>query len=267
MNIRDIQNLHAQYAPHPVVIDLAGHVATAKAIPALPSPASSDGSSADGGRRSRALRYAKRLALAIAAAAVAGGAGMGAARLWASLHPVSHVTSAPAVTHTSPSVGASAPVQDTANEPARAQPLTSADFGGGGASNGLATVNAGELLRRLPSEKAAAPHGAPGREATDEAARAMVSPIHVPHAAENATPPVVASTPPAVSASSPRQERGTHEPAPAEQVQSAPRHVRHVVPHRARPANDTEASQPSPAMDRAAVPASAPGKASDVQLF
>ena len=265
MDLREIQNLHAQYASQPVVIDIGGQLGAAQAIPALPSPNRDDGhSTGAGGFSSAARRYAKPLALAVALVIIAGGAGIGGARLWARLQPgPQSVAAAPAT-----------PAASAHTAAATVQPLTSADFGASGASDGLATVNARELLQRMPP--AAAPavqafRSAPNAEATGDAARALAAPIHAPHApgaapavGSPAAAPASGTTTehePKRAAAAPHQGTAGGEPA------TEPRHLRHVPVHHTRPTTESTVSQVSSPNDRVTPPAAAPTKASDVQLF
>jgi hypothetical protein len=80
MDLREIQRLHAQFAPDTVTIDLTGQIA------ALPSPASErrDPSGSVGKRWSNAGPLVRRCTISIVAAAVLASAGVGAAVLYRS---------------------------------------------------------------------------------------------------------------------------------------------------------------------------------------
>jgi hypothetical protein len=155
MDLRDIQNLHAHYASQPVMIDIAGQVAAAQAIPALPSPDPSDSHARRSGRLvSATRRHAKPLALAAFLVVVAGAAGMGAARLWAIRHPMpQHAVAARTAVSAPPSAAVSQPDQVPASGPATVPPLTSADFGASVSSARPVTVNTGEVLGHAPPRK------------------------------------------------------------------------------------------------------------------
>lgn len=80
MDLREIQRLHAQFAPDTVTIDLTGQIA------ALPSPASErrEPSYGVGKRWSNAGPLVRRCTISLVAAAVLASAGVGAAVLYRS---------------------------------------------------------------------------------------------------------------------------------------------------------------------------------------
>jgi hypothetical protein len=230
VNIRDIENLHAQYAPQPVVIDLTGQVA---AIPALAAPASGDGPRAS--IRWPRLRFSKRAAHVV---------------------PVAQ-TLAPS----SP-----APVNAAPAHPPSASDLAVT----GGPQIGMASVDPRELLRQTakPAESARVADAPAIQAAATDEARAIASPIHAAHhepvqAASTITPP------PAPQSVAPVQKpQPVMEPAAVEhpQVQvpspapAATHHLHRVVAHASAAKTDTP---PQPDQDKPAAPA----RSGDVQLF
>src|SRR6516225_8856023 len=90
MDMREIQRLHAQFAPDSMVIDLPRQIA------ALPAPGdfSAEPKGNARARWTKAGPVVRRAVIAAAAAAVVGMAGMGAASLYTS-YPSSHPVAAP----------------------------------------------------------------------------------------------------------------------------------------------------------------------------
>ncbi|MFM0091597.1 hypothetical protein PQR46_32355 [Paraburkholderia sediminicola] len=287
MDIRQIQALHAQYSPHPVVIDIAGH---ASAMPALPAP--ERGPSPRFGREwnvngvAAKLRKAGRPALlCLAIATIAGGGGMSAAKIWRVMHdgaaapvyPVERAAAAPA----------QAPViSESAINAAPARPLTASDFGQQPAvTSALASVDPRSLVNGV--QKAAPTSGQAGDNATNSTlAQAAASSIHVQRPAPPAQPvvvqavaqaaPVAPSAPVRPTATAQAQQAVVPGPATASErtasaaeapaVRPVLRPIRHLNSHHATVA----ASEPpaTPAAPTQTAPAKAPAaKGGDVQLF
>jgi hypothetical protein len=259
VNIRDIENLHAQYAPQPVVIDLTGQVA---AIPALAAPVSGEGPRAS--IRWPRLRFSKRVTIVGAAAALTLGGGMGAARLWVALGRTG-------AAHVVPVAQTHAPSSPAPVNAAPARPLSASDLAVTGAPQiGMASVDPRELLRQTakPAESARVADAPAIQAAATDEARAIASPIHVAHhesvqAASTITPP------PAPQSVAPVQKpQPVMEPAAVEhpQVQvpspapAATHHLHRVVAHASAAKTDTP---PQPDQDKPAAPA----RSGDVQLF
>lgn len=287
MDIRQIQALHAQYSPHPVVIDIAGH---ASAMPALPAPESSAGPRFGRGWNvsgvAAKLRKAGRPALlCLAIAAIAGGGGMSAAKIWRVMHdgaaapvnPVDRAAAAPAQVPVTSESGINA---------APARPLTASDFGQQPAvTSALASVDPRSLENS--TQKAAPTGGQAGNNAANSTlAQAAASSIHAQRAATPAQPVVVQavtqlasvapSAPVRPTAPAPAQQAMVPAPAPASEraasaaeapaVRPVLRPIRHLSSHHAT----VTASEPSatPAAPTQTVPAKAPAaKGGDVQLF
>lgn len=287
MDIRQIQALHAQYSPYPVVIDIAGH---ASAMPALPAPERGRGPCF--GREwdvtgvAAKLRKAGRPALlCLAIAAIAGGGGMSAAKIWRVMHdgaaapinPVERVAAAPA----------QGPViSESAINAAPARPLTASDFGQQPAvTSGLASVDPRSLASS--AQKAAPTSGQVSDNATNSTlAQAAASSIHAQRA-ETPTQPVVAQAvaqAAGVAPTAPVRPTATAQaqqavaPAPATlsertassveapAVRPVLRPIRHLNSHHAT----VTASEPAatPAVPTQSAPAKAPAaKGGDVQLF
>ncbi|MFM0077219.1 hypothetical protein PQQ86_39405 [Paraburkholderia sediminicola] len=287
MDIRQIQALHAQYSPHPVVIDIAGH---ASAMPALPAP--ERGSSLGTGRGwnfsglSATLRKAGRPALlCLAIAAIAGGGGMSAAKIWrvmhdsaaAPVHLVEQATTAPAQASVT---------SESAINAAPARPLTASDFGQQPvAAPALASVDPRSLT--IHPETAASTGGNAADNPTSRTlAQAAASSIH---AQRPATPTQAVLVQPvaqdvAVAPSAPVRPTATAEaqqavvpaPAPASErtasAAEAPaarpvlRPIRHLSSHHAT--INTSEPPATPAAPTQTAPAKAPvAKGGDVQLF
>jgi hypothetical protein len=259
VNIRDIENLHAQYAPQPVVIDLTGQVA---AIPALAAPVSGEGPRAS--IRWPRLRFSKRVTIVGAAAALTLGGGMGAARLWVALGRTG-------AAHVVPVAQTHAPSSPAPVNAAPARPLSASDLAVTGEPQiGMASVDPRELLRQTakPAESARVADAPAIQAAATDEARAIASPIHAAHhepvqAASTITPP------PAPQSVAPVQKpQPVMEPAAVEhpQVQvpspapAATHHLHRVVAHASAAKTDTP---PQPDQDKPAAPA----RSGDVQLF
>ena len=289
MDIRQIQALHAQYTPQPVVIDIADHKA---AMPALPAPER-------GARRkwkfhamTAKLKKAGRPALVcVAIAALAGGGGMSAAKIWRVMHDSVAAPAHPVEQVVTASAQASVASESAINF-APARPLTASDFGHQpGTASALASVDARSLSIDAP--KAGSTGSKPSDSATDSTlARAAASSIHAQRpavSAQSAVAPTIAPTPTAtptqpatVAPAAPIQSRA--QPLPQTQRPAAPvtspaivraasnpqapapkpafRPIRHVTSHHVA-STAAEAPSTPPAAQQSA-PAT---KGGDVQLF
>ncbi|MFP3647071.1 hypothetical protein [Paraburkholderia sp. SIMBA_054] len=192
MDIREIQRLHAQFAPDSMVIDLPRQIA------ALPSP----GDFSEGARQSPLARIgqspehfaraklakagplARGAAIAVAAAAVLGMAGMGAASLYTSYRANHHDTAVVAqpekqAASKTPAAGAKlapafADIDATPAHPVSAAPtLSASDFASAG-SLGLTADQFRNSVKTTPRNTG--PAAAPAM--TTQAQLAAASPIH-----------------------------------------------------------------------------------------
>ncbi|MCR4469830.1 MULTISPECIES: hypothetical protein [unclassified Burkholderia] len=252
MDIREIQALHAQYAAHPVVIDINGHV---QAMPALPAP--------EGNRSRIALprlgrfkRLVRPVAIAVAVAALAAGGGVSAAKLWRVLRVPSRAEATHEATTPAPR-----PASAAASALAGPRSLIAADFAG---SNSAPTG----VLASVDPRSLTARHDPPP---TDSSPREQAAPSDFDKAA--AAPIRAPRTAPIAQAAAQTVAPATTEPAPppaappAAPPKAAPRHIHRATarPH-AAPAENTELAAPAPTPAPAAK-APAAGKSGDVQLF
>ncbi|CAD6559400.1 hypothetical protein ACFQ3P_32840 [Paraburkholderia sabiae] len=224
MDIREIQRLHAQFAPDSMVIDLPRQIA------ALPAP----GDFSEGARQSPLARIgqapehfarakwakagplARGAAIAVAAAAVLGMAGMGAASLYTTYRANHHdpaVVAQPEKQTASKTPAAEAKpapafadIDATPAHPVSAAPtLSASDFASAG-SLGLTADQFRNSLKTTPRN--AGPSAAPAM--TTEAQRAAASPIHR-ESTRRDSPASAAST----SATSQQQQAAATVAAPA----------------------------------------------------
>ncbi|MDT8842609.1 hypothetical protein ParKJ_34805 [Paraburkholderia fungorum] len=195
MDMREIQRLHAQFAPDSMVIDLPRQIA------ALPAPGefAKDPAPSARARWMNAGPLARRSALAVAVAAIVGMAGMGAAtvyKTWRAGHPT-----APVATQAQKSADQTTPAIDDGTAPlykeinaAPARPvqaataLSASDFANA-ASLGL-TADQFRSSMKTPTRSGTAAVSPP---LTAEAERAAASPIH--RAGSNREQPTVAPQP------------------------------------------------------------------------
>jgi hypothetical protein len=285
IDLREIQALHARYAREPVVIDLEAQM---RARPA-PLLLAHDPNVKTFGASPLHRVWKARGTLGRGALMIVGGTalsaaiGMGAARLWATLHSDHAATTQMASSQhaaeqsslqagNGPEVG-----QDTSSDET-ARPLTSQDLGTPSRATGaLASIDPSALLRQAPS---AAPQGAaPSPAATDEqkaiasplrqhvlerlaqASAPSVAPMHIAPPAAPAT--AVTAAPAATVQASPAAAKSP-EPAATEQLAAASRPqpaapTRHAIRHRT-----PVAQQPAATAEPKTAPAPRGG---DVQLF
>lgn len=286
MDIREIQRLHAQFAPDSMVIDLPRQIA---ALPApgdfsdgaRPSPLALMGQSPERFARAKWAKagpLARGTAIAMVAAAVVGMSGMGAASIYTTYranHPVTAAQTQKPAASATPSVEAKtapafANIDANPARPVSAAPTLSASDFASATALGLTADQFHNSLKTTP--RSTNPVAAPAM--TTEAQLAAASPIHrestrretpAAVAAASATPqPQQAAVPVAAPAPAlPAPERakaGTNQPttaavatqtAPAPAAQPAmtekPTHTVHKHISRPRPeAADTDAT-PKPA--------------------
>ncbi|MEI5998441.1 hypothetical protein H3V53_14865 [Paraburkholderia bengalensis] len=240
MDIREIQRLHAQFAPDSMVIDLPRQIA------ALPGP---DDVSAP--EPSRALHQrlggiaprARQATIALAIAAMVAMAGMGAASLYKNLE-ASHgrATTAPTKTEDASRKGdalnaapanqeapAYREVNATPPHPVTAAPALSASDFASARSLGLTADQFRDSLK-APARSAQAATAGTAPALTSEAQLAAVSPIHragssreaTAVAQQPATPSPPATAQPVAVATQPAQPAATTAKVPATAAQTAP---------------------------------------------
>jgi hypothetical protein len=249
MDIREIQRLHAQFAPDSMVIDLPRQIA------ALPGPgdvSAPESSRALHQRLGGIAPRARQATIALAIAAMVAMAGMGAASLYKNLK-ASHgaATTAPTTTEDASRKGDalnSAPanqeapayreVNATPPHPVTAAPALNASDFASARSLGLTSDQFRDSLK-APARSAQPATAGSAPALTSEAQLAAVSPIHragssreatavaqqpaTPSPAEPAQPVAVArQVAPVQSATQPAQAAATTAKAPATAAQTAP---------------------------------------------
>ncbi|MCC8397649.1 hypothetical protein LJ656_34475 [Paraburkholderia sp. MMS20-SJTR3] len=245
MDIREIQRLHAQFAPDSMVIDLPRQIA------ALPGPGD-----VSANESSRPLRQglagiaprARQAAIALAVAAMVAMAGVGAASLYKNLK-ASHSAASTFVTGAStkgdaliaaaakPDASAYREVDATPAHPVSAAPALSANDFPSARSLGLTADQFRDSLK-APARSAQAVTAVTAPALTTEAQLAAVSPIHRAGPSRDVTAAAQQpATPPPVAPSQPVAVRG-----PVAPVQSVPQTVR------AAPATATTAQAATPAI-------------------
>ncbi|MFP3647021.1 hypothetical protein [Paraburkholderia sp. SIMBA_054] len=251
MDIREIQRLHAQFAPDSMVIDLPRQIA------ALPGPgdvSAPESSRALHQRLGGIAPRARQATIALAIAAMVAMAGMGAASLYKNLE-ASHgtATTAPTTTEVASRKGdalnaapanqeapAYREVNATPPHPVTAAPALSASDFASARSLGLTADQFRDSLKAPARSAQAATAGtAPAPALTSEAQLAAVSPIHRAGSSREATAaaqqpaspspaapaqPVAVARPvvPVQSATQPAQAAATTAQAPATAAQTAP---------------------------------------------
>jgi hypothetical protein len=244
IDLREVQALHARYAREHVIIDLEGQV---RALPAPlllthePAPGVSPVRRAWNAR----WRLGRGALMAIGGAAICAALGMGAARLWPTVHG-EHGQAPAAKGHQTGS-----PTRAEGAAEASAPALTSRDLlTDSGRANWSAAVDPAALLRQAPQarEAAMASSGEPPRM-TDEQ-KGLSSPLrqHVTQQAPAASAPAAVKPAPAAS----KDDQPAARPV-----------VRHVARAHAPP---THTEQPTVAEATKPVAAPAP-RNGDVQLF
>lgn len=273
MDIRQIQALHAQYSPHTVVIDIAGHTA---AMPALTAPERDPRGTWRLKGLPGAFRKAGRPALLfVGITALAAGSGMSAAKIWRVMHEDGAIAQVRAVER--PTVPAATQgASESVINAAPARPLTASDFGQQPAtSSALASVDPRSLS--LSAQSVAPVAREAGSTTSSTLARAAASAIHAQHEAPpaqaTATPNPEPSRAPVAPAATPVQQAsapvvvpaGEHaaSAADAPAAKSVLRPLRHLTSHHKTASPGDEQANTSQT-----APARAPAtKSGEVQLF
>ncbi|WP_321817900.1 MULTISPECIES: hypothetical protein [unclassified Paraburkholderia] len=282
IDLREIQALHARYAREPVVIDLEAQLRARPAPLLLAHDPNVKTSGASPLRRVWKARgsLGRGALMIVGGTALSAAIGMGAARLWATVHhdhaaPIQPASSQHASDKPSPQIGNAPEDGQDASPDDAARPLTSQDLGTPARATGaLASVDPSALLRPAPL---ASPQNTVRPDAATDEQRAIASPVrqHVLERLAQASAPTVAPmhiAPPAAAATaapaatvkaSPAAAKAP-EPAAPDQLASAAS-TRHAIRHRA-----PVARQPAPTADPKAPSVQTPGAAphgGDVQLF
>jgi hypothetical protein len=209
MDLRDIQRLHAQFAPDAMTIDLP------KQIAALPAPGERDDERAADfapavrARWTKAGPLARGGVMAVAVAAVVGMAGMGAAAMYTSMR-AGHVAATPSaiapakearvVPPAAPAPSVTKAIDATPARPVDGAPVLSASDFASASSLGLTADQFRASLKnnRVEGQASAdAAHSSASNE--NDTQRAAVSPIHRPGASREATPRLAPTVVPIVS--------------------------------------------------------------------
>ncbi|SOE97563.1 hypothetical protein SAMN05414139_10696 [Burkholderia sp. D7] len=262
MDLREIQRLHAQFAPDTVTIDLTGQIA------ALPSPASErrEPSYSVGKRWSNAGPLVRRCTISLVAAAVLASAGVGAAVLYRSFQsyngpsrlasvndvrgelPTARLDSSPKSPAKLREIDAAEPTQISA------APLTASDLAGT-MSLGLTSD---QFRHNLGNHSA--PAQAPQSGGSTDEQLAMVSPIRSPSA--RVAQPASTSIAPAVAESVPKSTSGvTAPPAQVATVQPVPQQIVASTAAKA-----SSATTPAQTRDAAPVASAAPAIAASAPI-
>ncbi|NUY06240.1 hypothetical protein [Paraburkholderia youngii] len=259
MDIREIQRLHAQFAPDSMVIDLPRQIA---ALPGAGDVSAPESSRALHQRLAGIAPRARQATIALAIAAMVAMAGMGAASLYKNLE-ASHGT---ATTAPTPSEAASregdalnaapanqeAPayreVDATPPHPVTAAPALSASDFASARSLGLTADQFRDSLK-APAHSAQAATAGTAPALTSEAQLAAVSPIHHVGSSREAT---AAAQQPTPSPAAPAQSVAVGRPGAP--VQSATQPAQAVTTTAEAPA---VAAQTAPALQPAQKPADA----------
>jgi hypothetical protein len=263
MDLREIQRLHAQFAPDTVTIDLTGQIA------ALPGPASErrDPSYSVGMRWSNAGPLVRRCTISIVAAAVLASAGVGAAVLYRSFQtnnspsrlasendvhgelPPARLDSSPKSPVKLREIDAAEPTQISA-----APILTASDLAG----TMPLGLTSDQFRHNLGSHSAPA-QAQQSRGSSDEQL-AMVSPIRSPSA--RVAQPAATSIAPAIAETVPKPTSVvTASPAQAATAQPVTQQL--VI---ATPAKAASPTTPAPTKDAALAVSAAPAIAASSQI-
>jgi len=258
MDLRDIQRLHAQFAPDMTTIDLPRQIA------ALPAPAhigSHDVAPTMRRRWSQAGPVVRLSVLSVAAAVVVGMAGMGAATIYKAL------SSSPRSTSVSATAPANTPVAQPAHktspdakqvkeiDAAPAQPvmnapgLTSSDLTSA-SMLGLTADQFQKSLKTSSTPAQAATSAAAPAQLTAESERAALSPIHRSTSRSSIAPTVAPTLIPSATMNAPSP---VVSPAPAAAAKPADPVVVQQVPQQAVSVVPVAASEPTPIVGTASV--------------
>lgn len=247
MDIREIQRLHAQFAPDSMVIDLPRQIA---ALPAPGDHSESDPSRAMHARMAGVAPRARQGAIGLAIAAMVAMTGMGAASLYrnfqAGHHSASTVSTAPEQkSDASPQTTEKPAFQEVDATPAHpvsaAPTLSASDF----ASAGSLGLTADQFRNSLRSPaRAGQPVTSPSAPAlSSEAQLAAVSPIHRVGASREAAAAATQPTPRAEPA--PAQAVVVAKPAPAAQTKAQSAQAAQVTQPPAAAAPVAQPAQPA----------------------
>jgi hypothetical protein len=273
MDLREIQRLHAQFAPDSMTIDLPRQIA------ALPAPANVTADARTPTlkvRLPKAVPVARRSLVAVAIAAVVAMAGMGAASLYKSvgapsLHDVKKTVAQtqsdqnePAATVGQPVVAATRPIDAEPPHPVALPPTLTGKDVAPAASIGLTADQFKSSLGTAngPAASAAATKATPAVSNDDQ--RAAASPIHQARRetepASQASPKPAASVTPAQPAAQP----STEEHAPQQSAAPTRAHSYRRRSHsRDEQVNDGDTAS---AINKKSAPANRAG-ANEVQMF
>ena len=282
MDLRDIQRLHAQFAPDSMTIDLPRQIA---ALPAPADLASQDKAPSIKMRLPKAAPTARQTLVAVAIAAVIGMAGMGAASLYKSFGAPSAHSSARSdsgagklVGTEQPSAPSTRPIDAEPPHPVAVAPmLTAKDLAPSGVG-----LTADQFRNSLGSNAPAVGTPAKSAPVSTEEQRAAASPIHQARRDADTTQQPGANSP-AMKAAAPAAQNAAQQPTtaattatPAATTQatdgattetSTPSHS-HSYRHHAKRARDeqTTESDGAAASNKKAAPATR-GGSNEVQMF
>ncbi|SAL65256.1 hypothetical protein AWB65_06163 [Caballeronia humi] len=273
MDLREIQRLHAQFAPDSMTIDLPRQLA------ALPAPADLTADARTPTfkvRLPKAVPVARRSLVAVAIAAVVAMAGMGAASLYKSVGaPSSHNQqktvaqpqsdqSERAATEGQPVAAATRPIDAEPPHPVALAPVLTGKDVAPAASIGL---TADQFKSSLGAPGGPAPSAAPAKPTppvSDDAQRAAASPIHQARretevASQASAKPAVSVTPAQPVAQPAADEHGS-------QQNAAPTRT-HNYRHRSHSRDDQVSDgDTGSATSKKSAPANRPGS-NEVQMF
>jgi hypothetical protein len=258
MDIREIQRLHAQFAPDSMVIDLPRQIAAIPAPGAFShgtrqSPLTRAGHSPERYARARWAKagpIARGAVIAVAAAAVLGMAGMGAASIYTGYRANRHDPAVAAQTQKSAAsktpaaeakpAPALADIDATPAHPVSAGPTLSARDFASAASMGLTADQFRNSLKAMP--RSTGPIAAP--VLSTEAQQAAVSPIHRESTRRDppaAAAPAIAAQPQQVAAAASAPTSGNPERAKTQPKQTPTAPVTaQTAPVTAAPSTDAE---------------------------
>jgi len=249
MDLREIQRLHAQFAPDTVTIDLTGQIA------ALPSPASErrDPSNTVGERWSNAGPLFRHCTISIVAAAILASAGVGAAVLYRSFQTNNIPRRVASVNEVRVDSSKKAPAKLREIDAAEPTPISAAPVLTASDLTGTMPLGLTSDQFRHNLGSHAAPAQSPQSHGSSEEQLAMASPIMRPSA--RVPQPAATSIAPAVAEAVPKSTPAvTAIPAQAATVQPVTRQI--VVPTAAKAASaTTHASTKDAAPEVSAAPA------------
>jgi hypothetical protein len=247
IDLREIQALHARYARESVVIDLENQI---RAMPAPLLLSHRPPASPTTLRRVCNARWqiGRVSLMVVAGTTVCAALGMGAARLWPTMH------ASPTAQFTAQTAAPASPllaVEATAPAPARVVPplTTQALDGSSHGASGLAAIDPAALIRDTQRSVVIDPTPAQRAATTTDEQKAIASPIH-----QRVT----------VRGTAPAQPSHVAAPAPESNAQPEPRRVVH---HLTR-LRQVEPMPDQPTQDNPAKSSTTPARRNgDVQLF